>query len=123
MTKKDFIAKYNNKLFKRVIMEGATLEDIDTIRESLQELADNNGLELMENDNSFKIANRVWFKPKYERETTVRIQFKGSIYRVANEDGEDITRGDIPLAGAFRGGAMHIENLHGRIKYIALDKN
>ena len=122
MTKKDFITKYNNKLFKRVVMEGTTLEDMDTMRKNLQELADNNGLELTENDNSFEIENRIWWKPTYERETTVRVQFKGGIYRVADEDGEEISRGDIPPAGAFRDGAMHIETFYGEIKYIALDK-
>ena len=122
MTKKDFITKYNNKLFKRVVMEGTTLENLDEMRKNLQELAGNNGLELIENNNNFKIANRVWFKPKMPKEMTVRIQFKGSIYRVADEDGEDISRDDIPPAGAFRDGAMHIETLYGEIKYIALDK-
>lgn len=120
MTKKDFIAKYNNKLFKRVVMEGPTLEDLDTMRANLKELADNSGLELTEDDNSFKIANRVWFKPKMPKEMTVRIKFNSTQYDVLDEAGERISGDIIPAAQYFSTGGMELGDA---ILYQPLDKN
>ena len=119
MTKKDFIAKYNNKLFKMVVMKGATPEDMDIMRKTLQGLADNNGLELTETDNSFKIANRVWIKPKMPKEMTVRIKFNSTQYDVLDETGQRISGDRIPAAQYFSTGGMEIG---GTILYQPLDK-
>ena len=118
MTKKDFIAKYNNKLFKRVVMEGTTLEDMDMMRKNLQELADNNGLELTEDNNNFRIANRVWFKPNMPKEMTVRIKFNSTQYDVLDETGQRISGDRIPAAQYFSTGGMEIYG----ILYQPLDK-
>lgn len=78
MTIKDFKAKYNGRRFVRVQVKGNTIEDIPTMRETLQRMAKEASLELVEDETTFGIGCRFWFKPRNKKRTEGVVKFKSN---------------------------------------------
>lgn len=97
-TKKQFIALYNGRQFKRIVTKGTTIEDIDKLREELEYIAKQNDTTLVETDSKFTLEgfNNVFIKPVQKRETIGTLVFTSNAIKFNN--GESTTTGGLPSA-------------------------
>lgn len=105
MKKSEFIRKYNGARFMRTVSGMATIEDTDQMRDELQAIADRHGLQLQEDETTWQIDTRVWFKPKMHKVATYKIVFRSVDYDVIDDTiggkGERVSGGTIPKAADF----------------------
>ena len=113
MNKTQFIKANNGKQFKRIVTKGLTIEDIDTMRKELLNIALENDTELTEDANSFKLDEygQVWLKPKMNREKIATLYFK------TNATEFDGGRGELPLASEIDGNGFNKDYGHVAYRY------
>lgn len=105
MKKKDFIAKYSGKKFKRIVQKGSTIEDIPQIKQELEEMlsVDGRGYTYKEDEFGYAILNEKgqetgerFMRPVMHRETIGVLTFTSNSTKF-EADGSVVT-GDIPPA-------------------------